>query len=69
MIMQRIQITVSLLAKKSSGGRNDARKCGKSNKKNPRSNVKKGKSCCGYSLKSTVRLGHDQQHRKIAIAA
>lgn len=69
MTTQRTQITAYLLAKKSSGGRNDARKCGKASKKNPKSNVKKGKSCCGYSIKNTARLGHDQQHRKIAIPA
>ena len=69
-ITQRIQITAYLLAKsKSGGGRNDARKCGKASKKRPKSNVNKGKSCCGYSIKRTDRLGHDQEHRKIALAA
>jgi hypothetical protein len=69
MTLLEIQSTAYLLAKKSSGGRNDARKCGKASKKHPRSNIKKGKSCCGYSIKNTARLGHDQQHHKIAIAA
>ena len=70
MITQKIQITAYLLAKsKSGGGRNDSRKCGKANKKYPKSNVKKGKSCCGYSIKRTDRLDHNQGHRKIALAA
>jgi hypothetical protein len=70
MITQRTQTTAYLLARsKSGGGRNDARKCGKASKKRPKSNVKRGKSCCGYSIKRTDRLGHDQEHRKIALAA
>lgn len=54
---------------KGGGGRNDARRNGKAMKKNPKVNKKKGKSCCGYSLKRTDRLGHDQGHRKITVAA
>jgi len=70
MTMQRIQTTAYLLAKsKSGGGRNDSRKCGKANKKRPKSNVNKGKSCCGYSFNRTDRLDHNQSHRKIATAA
>jgi hypothetical protein len=70
MTMQRTQTTAYLLAKnKSSGGRNDSRKCGKANKKRPKSNVNKGKSCCGYSFNRTDRLDHNQSHRKIATAA
>ena len=62
--------TAYLLARsKSGGGRNDSRKCGKANKKHPKLNIKRGKSCCGYSIKRTDRLGHDQEHRKIALAA
>lgn len=60
---------VYLLAKKNSGGRNDARKCGKAVKKHPKSNVIKGKSCCGYSLKRTDRLGHEEGHRKLVLAS
>jgi hypothetical protein len=70
MTMQRTQTTAYLLARsKSGGGRNDARKCGKASKKRPKSNVNKGKSCCGYSIKRTDRLDHNQGHRKIALAA
>jgi hypothetical protein len=70
MIRLETQSTAYLLAKsKSGGGRNDARKCGKASKKHPKSNVKKGKSCCGYSIKRTDRLDHNQSHRKIATAA
>lgn len=70
MIWLKIQSTAYLLAKsKSSGGRNDSRKCGKANKKYPKSNKKTGKSCCGYSIKRTDRLDHTQGHRKIATAA
>ena len=47
---------------------NDGRKNGKARKKRPKTNVKKGKSCCGYSLKRTDRLSHDQGHRKITVA-
>ena len=69
-ITQRTQTTAYLLAKnKSGGGRNDARKCGKASKKRPKSNVNKGKSCCGYSIKRIDRLDHNQGHRKIALAA
>jgi len=70
MTMQRTQTMAYLLAKsKSGGGRNDSRKCGKANKKRPKSNVNKGKSCCGYSFNRTDRLDHNQSHRKIATAA
>jgi len=70
MIWLKIHNTAYLLARsKSGGGRNDARKCGKASKKRPKSNVNKGKSCCGYSIKRIDRLGHDQGHRKITLAA
>ena len=45
---------------------NEGRKNGKARKKHPKTNRKTGKSCCGYSLKKSDRLGHDQGHRKIA---
>lgn len=48
---------------------NDGRKNGKARKKHPKTNRKTGKSCCGYSVKRTDRLGHDQGHRKLTVAA
>ena len=54
---------------KGGGSRNDARKCGKASKKSPKINIKKGKSCCGFSLKRTDRLGHEQGHRKVVLAS
>ena len=54
---------------KGGGERNSNRRNGKAMKKNPKVNKKKGKSCCGYSLKRTDRLGHDQGHRKLPVAA
>jgi len=54
---------------KGGGDRNANRRNGKAMKKNLKVNKKKGKSCCGYSLKRTDRLGHDQGHRKVTVAA
>ena len=54
---------------KGGGERNSNRRSGKAMKKNSKVNKKKGKSCCGYSLKRTDRLGHDQGHRKLTVAA
>ena len=54
---------------KGGGSTNDSRKNGKANKQHPRSNVSKCKSCCGFSLKRTDRLGHEQGHRKVVLAS
>ena len=54
---------------KGGGERNSNRRNGKARKKNPKTNGKSGNSCCGYSVKRTDRLGHDQGHRKTAVAA
>jgi hypothetical protein len=51
---------------KGGGERNSNRRNGKAMKKNPKVNKKTGKSCCGYSIKRTDRLGHDQGHKKVA---
>jgi len=54
---------------KGGGSRNDARKCGKASKQSPKSNISKGKSCCGYSLKRRDRLSHERGHRKLDLTS